>query len=195
MPQIGFPVRHRSMGRKVATLLGDNRATVEGLADALGQALVRLAFILTGDSDEAQDVAQSVFLRLLSSDLSNVLDLEAYARRAVVNEVLTRRRRVARFWRTAPLLATSSAVESPDSAIVASAHLWGVLTRLSGRQRAVLVLRYLEDLDDQAIASLIGCSQATVRSIAARALAKLRGGLADEADSQIQTGSANDKHQ
>lgn len=54
------------------------------------------------------------------------------------------------------------------------ADLWNELKSLPPKQRAVLVLRYYEDLPDQEIADLLGVSRGTVRSQAARALAKLR---------------------
>jgi RNA polymerase sigma factor (sigma-70 family) len=52
--------------------------------------------------------------------------------------------------------------------------LWRDLSRLPGRQRAVLVLRYYEDLDDATIAEILGCTPVTVRTHALRALTTLR---------------------
>lgn len=57
------------------------------------------------------------------------------------------------------------------------AAAWQLLGRLPRRQRAVLVLRYYEDLADAEIATILGCTQGTVRSQAARALATLRAAL------------------
>ena len=54
--------------------------------------------------------------------------------------------------------------------------MWQLLARLPKQQRAVLVLRYYEDLPDPEIAAVLGCSASTVRSNAARALARLRTG-------------------
>jgi RNA polymerase sigma factor (sigma-70 family) len=58
--------------------------------------------------------------------------------------------------------------------VVDADELWNRLTVLGRKQRAVLVLRYYEQLDDDSIADLIGCSPATVRSHASRALKTLR---------------------
>jgi RNA polymerase sigma factor (sigma-70 family) len=58
--------------------------------------------------------------------------------------------------------------------VVEADDLWNRLATLGRRQRAVLVLRYYEQMEDTAIAELIGCSPATVRSHAARALKTLR---------------------
>jgi RNA polymerase sigma factor (sigma-70 family) len=58
-------------------------------------------------------------------------------------------------------------------------ELWRLVAGLPLQQRAVVVLRYYEDLDDAAIAQILECSQTTVRTHAMRALAKLRGRLDD----------------
>ncbi|MEZ5193975.1 MAG: sigma-70 family RNA polymerase sigma factor [Nocardioides sp.] len=62
---------------------------------------------------------------------------------------------------------------------------WRLLADLPRRQRAVLALRYYDDLDDAEIAQLLGCSAATVRSHASRALATLRARLADPSDPEV----------
>jgi RNA polymerase sigma factor (sigma-70 family) len=66
-----------------------------------------------------------------------------------------------------------SEVDAQDAA-------WWLLRDLPPRQRAVLVLRYLEDWQDGTIAQALGCSEVTVRSQAARALQKLRDSLGED---------------
>jgi RNA polymerase sigma factor (sigma-70 family) len=61
-----------------------------------------------------------------------------------------------------------------ESAVVDRDQVWLALGHLTPRQRAVVVLRYYEDLPDSEIARLVGCREATVRSLAARALQLLR---------------------
>ena len=63
---------------------------------------------------------------------------------------------------------------SPEDQIADRAQLWVALGALSARQRAALVLRYYEDLPDHQIAALLGCREASVRSLASRGLAVLR---------------------
>ena len=139
---------------------------------------VRLAFLITGDRAEAQDVAQDAFLAAagrfrLMRDPSK---FGAYLRRTVVRSVLMRRRssdrEVARVER--------SVRGAPDH--VASAHhgladrlvLEAALGRLTARQRAAVVLRYWHDLPEREIARVLGCAPGTVKSLLSRALATLR---------------------
>ena len=62
--------------------------------------------------------------------------------------------------------------------VVERMQLWRAVVSLPARQRAVIALRYYEDLDDAAIAEILECSQATVRTHVMRALATLRGRMA-----------------
>ena len=130
--------------------------------EARGQHLVRVAYLLTGDHALAQDLVQAVLSRALLSwgRLSQLDDVDAYLRRAVVNARTSWWRRVSRH-------------ESP-------AEDRGELARLPYAQRAVLVLRYFEDLPDAQIASILDCAESTVRSHARRGLATLRVSFAEE---------------
>jgi RNA polymerase sigma factor (sigma-70 family) len=103
-----------------------------------------------------------------------VANREAYARRAVVNEYL-RRRRLRSASEVVTDLVPDRAIAAEDVAVVDRDELWRALGTLSARQRTVLVLRYYEDLPDAQIAELIAAKEATVRSLAARALVQLRG--------------------
>lgn len=98
---------------------------------------------------------------------SDVRSPDAYLRRAVVNGAtgVLRRRRTAEVHRPdpPPPEAPSQLVEFRD-----------VLLTLPARQRAVLVLRYVDDRSDDDIAEILGCRRATVRSLAARGLASIR---------------------
>lgn len=159
-----------------------DRHDIEAWATTLGGPLVRLAFVMTGDGDEAQDVVQTVFLRLMGATPASIENPQAYARRAVANEVMSRHRRRAVLRALTPKLAASTPLTVPDPTLSVAdrEQLLQALRRLSARQRTVLVLRYFEELDDRATGEIVGCSAATVRSIAARALTKLRANLSDE---------------
>lgn len=145
-----------------------------------GQALLRFAFLLTGgNAAEAEDLLQTVLARLAGRGLGGLDDPLAYARRAIVNEQHSLGRRLALHRRTLPRLVQDEAVQ--PAAAVADDRLT-VLRALAGlteRERAVVVLRYYEDLPDEAIADAIGCSRPTVRSLVHRALPKLRAELGD----------------
>ena len=136
-------------------------------------ALLRFARVVTGDRAAAEDAVQDVVVQLLRDPgrVERIADLDAYARRMVVNGFISWRRKWSRI-RPVALVPDRSA--SPAAALDEIDALRGRLTGLPPRQRAVLALRYLFDLDDAAIARELGCSEGTVRSHASRALATLR---------------------
>jgi DNA-directed RNA polymerase specialized sigma24 family protein len=71
-----------------------------------------------------------------------------------------------------------SRLADPSDIVGERAALIAAVRQLPPRQRAIVVLRYLEDLSDAQVAAVLGCSAGTVRSQASRALAKLRGSTA-----------------
>jgi RNA polymerase sigma-70 factor (sigma-E family) len=137
-------------------------------------ALLRFGHVLTGSPQEAEDLVQEALAKSLrrwrrvSAD-----DPVAYVRRVMVNTHLTRWRR----WSSRVRLGEVPEIAADDARLSRSQE-WDALRRalaqLPSRQRAVLVLRYLDDLPDAAIAALLGCQPGTVRSQASRGLAALR---------------------
>ena len=144
--------------------------------------LLRYAVVLTGDRELAQDVVQEVLARahVRWRQVTRDGSPDAYVRRMVLNEYLSWRRR----WSVRQVHAVGERlVELSDARattrdhahdVVEADELWARLASLPRRQRAVLVLRYYEQLDDAAIAELVDCTQATVRSHASKALTTLR---------------------
>ncbi|CAA9267255.1 MAG: RNA polymerase sigma-E factor [uncultured Blastococcus sp.] len=157
-------------------------------------ALLRYAVVLTGDRELAQDVVQEVLARAHSrwSHVVRQGSPDAYVRRMVLNEYLSWRRR----WSVRQIHAVGEAlIELSDARTVGRDHaqevadadeLWARLAQLPRRQRAVLVLRYYEQLDDAAISRLLDCTQGTVRSHASKALTTLR--LRSERQADISAG-------
>jgi RNA polymerase sigma-70 factor (sigma-E family) len=152
----------------------------DALADLVahsGDRLLRVAYQLTHDRVAAQDLVQDALLRVYHSLRRRGLppqDWYAYLLRAVINEYLRTQR-----LRSSAEVVTDNMPERPTTAsaedqIADRAQLWAALAALSARQRAALVLRYYEDLPDQQIAALLGCREASVRSLASRGLAVLR---------------------
>ena len=144
--------------------------------------LVRLAFGLTGDRWLAEDLAQTALASAYASwwRVRAADDPDAYVRRILVNASKSRWRR--RRPAEQPAAASpEAAVADPTASVDDRSALLGALQELPQRQRAVVVLRYWEDLTDAQAAALLGCSASTVRSQAARALAKLRASGALEA--------------
>lgn len=133
----------------------------------------RLAYLLTGDPDLAEDLTQEAFIKLVGrfGDLRDPEAFGAYLRKTVVN--LTRghfrRLRVERRSRTRPAADRLPDVEQPD-------EVWEMLQRLPPRQKAAVVLRYYEDLSEQQTADALGCSVGAVKSLTNRAMESLRMG-------------------
>jgi RNA polymerase sigma-70 factor (sigma-E family) len=169
----------RSIGRveKAGTSIGDQDA-IKRAFDAHYDRLFRLALVLTGDSYDAEDIVQDVFMRS-GQRLVSLPDGEVapYRRAAVVNEWRSRIRRLRTRMRRLPLVQVP-APQAPD--MEASNDLWAHVLALPTRQRATVVLRYYEDLSEQATAEVLGCSVGTVKSQLSRAIEHLRRRYADE---------------
>ena len=138
--------------------------------------LFRTALAIAGDRGLAEDALQSAFIKAYSSwHRVRAADRpEAYVRRMVVNEVLGWRRHG--WWhRERPHERVEPGkIASPDGGVVQRLTLWEAVHALPVRQRAVVVLRYYEDLTEVQIAEVLGCSRGTVKSQASAALATLR---------------------
>lgn len=135
--------------------------------------LLRSAYLLTGDWTAAEDLLQSSLVKAWSAWSRIEGDPEPYVRRILVNSHASWWRRR---WRgeTPTGELPESAQSHPTDRIDDRDSLWRALRRLPARQRAVLVLRYFENLSEAEIADAMGCSLGTVKSQASKALAKLR---------------------
>lgn len=136
--------------------------------------LLQTAYLLTGDRHRAEDLLQTALTRAyLRWDRIVSEDPEGYVRRTLANAQIDWWRR--KPWREQP---TAELPERPLPDETASYDVRDAvlqaLAGLSGRQRAVVVLRYYEGLSETEIAAALGCSAGTVKSAASRAMAKLR---------------------
>ncbi|HZV25037.1 MAG TPA: SigE family RNA polymerase sigma factor [Acidothermaceae bacterium] len=143
--------------------------------------LRRTAFLLCGDWHHADDVVQTVFTKLyVNWDKVQRHDrLDGYVRTMLVRDTFDRRRRLS--WRRE--LSSAEPPETPTvptSSVEDRLMLFDALAKMPPRQRAVVVLRFWEDLDVTETAHLLGCTEGTVKSQSARGLAKLRELLAPE---------------
>lgn len=154
----------------------DARADFDAFVGARSSALLRTAYLLTRDHALAEDLLQTALTKAWFAWRRIDGDPEAYVRRILVNTYATWWRR-----RWNGERATDELPE-PASGGRPTAHdrsdtthdLWTALGRLPRRQRAVVVLRYVEDLSEAETARVLGCSVGNVKSQASRALAKLR---------------------
>ena len=141
-----------------------------------GDHLLHAAIALTGSRPDAEDLLQAAVERLLRRR-RRVDDLEAYLRRILYNLAADGWRRRGAWQRSRTLM-----LSLPDDGIgpdpVSTVDLRDALVRalreLPPRQRAVLVLRYWEQLTQAETAELLGCSEGTVKSTASRGLSRLR---------------------
>lgn len=149
-----------------------------------GQALLRLAYVLTGDPSDAEDVVQDVLARALPrwSRIIDAEDPDAYLRRMLVNANVSRWRRFRR--RETPFAEITPDGSAPDAADVAVAgsendRLWRAVLALPKNQRSAVTLRFHEDLSYAEIGTITGCAEATARSHVFRGLAALRAALGE----------------
>ena len=138
-------------------------------------ALLRTAYLLTGDRHHAEDLVQTALTStaLAWTSVTASDDMDAYTFRILIN---CHRRRFRR--PRLPECLTDAPPEQsrgdPTTAIAERSEVLAALSTLPPNQRAVLLLRFWEDMTESQVARTLGCSVGTVRSHAARALAKLR---------------------
>ncbi|NRQ33358.1 SigE family RNA polymerase sigma factor [Nonomuraea sp. NN258] len=143
-----------------------------------GNALLRYGYVLTGNPHDAADLVQESLLKVRAAwpRLRRKDNPESYARTTMARLHLAAWRRLRRERLTGepPDGAHHDTLPSGDEQ-----DMWQALAGLPRKQRAVLVLRYYEQLSDAEIADVLGISRGTVRSQASRALGKLRSAMPD----------------
>ncbi|WP_225447080.1 SigE family RNA polymerase sigma factor [Streptacidiphilus sp. PB12-B1b] len=147
----------------------------ESYAGARWRRLVRTAYLLTGDHHEAEDLVQATLAKVFRnwSGIRRLDDPDAYVHRAMVNNNRSRyrRQRVLHLLTPTP---PDRADENRDAGPETRSLLLQALAGLPPRQRAVVVLRFWEDMSERQVADVLGCSPGNVKSQASRGLQKLR---------------------
>lgn len=162
------------------TLVEPDGGTMAELYTRYVPAGIRLAYLLTGDRHQAEDLAHEAFVRCVGrfQHLRAHTAFDAYLRRAIVNLHTSglRRRRTEREWlrREGP---RAAAAVSTQRDVGEREDLWRALATLPSRQRAALVLRYYEDLSERDAAEALGCSLSALKSLVARGSDALRASL------------------
>ncbi|MYW11465.1 SigE family RNA polymerase sigma factor [Streptomyces sp. SID2563] len=145
---------------------------------ARGPVLLRAARSLTANPSDAEDLLQTALTKTYVAwdRIEDHRALDGYVRRALLNTRTSqwRKRKVDEF--ACDELPEPEAVPGPDPAERQSLHdaMWRAVLKLPARQRAMVVLRYYEDLSEAQTAEVLGVSVGTVKSAVSRALSKLR---------------------
>lgn len=159
----------------------DRDADFTAYLQARQAALLRTAYLLTGDQHQAEDLVQTAFAKLyLAWDrVRDRESVDAYVRRILVNEHNSLWRRAwKRNERATDVLPEVPVTDAYDDGT--STALWAAVQTLPRKARAVLVLRYYEQLTEAETADVLGISIGTVKSQTSRALAALRTDLREE---------------
>ena len=161
----------------------DQREAFREYVAGRSAALLRTAYLLTGNRPDAEDLLQTALAKtyLAWGRIRATGAVDSYVRRVLVNTrtSLWRARRTAEY-------PTDQLPEQAGRDLTADLDLhdalWRALGRLSRRQRAAVVLRYYEDLSEAETADALGVSVGTVKSTVSRALGRLRedAGLRDD---------------
>lgn len=143
--------------------------------------LLRTTYAVAGDRQLAEDAVQVALANAYAAwpRVCRATDPFAYVRKAAVNAALAQRRKAHRRRETTVEVPPEQRVPVGADPVERTTVL-GAVRALPPRQRAVVVLRYYEDLSEQQIADVLGCRPGTVKSQASAALATLRGSLADD---------------
>ena len=158
----------------------EDEADFRSFAASRMRDLRRTAYLLCGDWHHADDVTQTVLTKLYTNwnKVQERGRVDSYVRTMLVRATFERKRR---FWWRREL----SSAQPPDTPADVDTHvedrlvLLEALGKMPPRQRAVLVLRFWEDLDVAETAATLGCSEGTVKSQTARGLTNLRALLAN----------------
>ena len=143
---------------------------------------LRLAYLLCGNRERAEDAVAEAFVKVYRQMRRGTVDQpRAYLRRAVVNEINSRFRRLALERREAAKRSGDDrGGRGIDEHLVDTDEVFTALRALPPRQRSVVVLRFYEDLTEKAIAEAMGISLGTVKSTLHRGLERLRAELGEE---------------
>jgi RNA polymerase sigma-70 factor (sigma-E family) len=159
---------------------------------ARSPALMRTAYLLTGSRPDAEDLLQTALAKtyLAWDRIREREAVDGYVRKVMVNTQTS-------FWRRRRVdeRPTESLPERPGRDVTADLDLhdalWTALATLTKRQRAMVVLRYYEDLPEAEVARVLGVSVGTVKSTTSRALLALRddSGLRDDPRAALPAGA------
>jgi RNA polymerase sigma factor (sigma-70 family) len=150
--------------------------TLDELLRERGPALFGYAYVLTGSVDAAEDLLQDALVRTFRSgrgsrDLNSA---HAYVKRAIASAFIDSRRRAAARPRVADGVVAAGVEEDPTARVGEAADLHRALLTLPPRERACVVLRYLEDMPVASVAAELGLAVGTAKRYLADGVGRLR---------------------
>lgn len=142
----------------------------------------RLAYLLTGNHAEAEDLVQDAFVRVAVrlADLRDPSRFPSYLNRTLVTMAASRHRR--RKTEKVALQRSVSLERQAYASADSDGHLWLTLQTLPARQRAAIVLRFYQDLTEDQISEAMNCPRGTVKSLIFRGLRSMRTSLGSDTD-------------
>lgn len=167
----------------------------EEYAAANWPSLFRYAYLLTGNHSEAEDLAQQTLIKVHGGwkRVRSADSPQAYVRRMLTNAFVSQRRPKKRRLEVLTDAPPEGPIVTNGSDPEDRMALWPHVEQLPPRQRAVIVLRYYEDLSEQEIADVLDCSTGTVKSSAHHALKTLRAAIEADAKTDSDSPSGNDR--
>ena len=161
--------------------MDDREAEYAAFFAASWPRLFRTTYAIAGDRQRTEDALQTAFAQAWASwpKVAAADDRVAYVRRMAINAALSRHRRASSRRETVVALLPETAQPSGEDAFLNGDETWQAVQTLPPRQRAVVVLRYYEDLSEQEIADVLGCRPGTVKSLVSRGLSVLRGEISN----------------
>jgi RNA polymerase sigma-70 factor (sigma-E family) len=155
------------------------KMTAKGLAELYARhatSATRFAYVLTGDEEAAKDIVQEAFIRIYArfKDRKPPEALETYLRRTILNLSNDYFRRLGRARALSARSLRPPGGSGESQAVDDRLSFRDALSTLSARQRAAVVLRYLDDLSEQQVSEVLHCSIPAVRSLVARGIRSLR---------------------
>ena len=153
----------------------------ERFAAARWSTFFRLAYLLTASESAAQDLVQTAMEKAYGAwpRIARMDAPDAYVRKIMVNSLISSRRLAFRRHEVSTAEPPDVGGESPEQQLILDRDLlWPLVCALPERQRAVIVLRYYEDLSEAEIADVLQCAPGTVKSNASDAMRALRRGVA-----------------
>ncbi|MFC7530503.1 SigE family RNA polymerase sigma factor [Actinoplanes sp. GCM10030250] len=155
--------------------------------------LRRFAYLLCGDSHQADDLVQETITKLYARwpRIARVENVDAYVHTMIVRAFLDEKRRG--WWRVGLFASAPERAAPAESGLEERTVVRAALSQVPPRQQAVLVLRFLCDKPVAEVADILGCSQGTVKSQTSHGLDTLRRLLGDRIPSAAHGGEGGDR--